>query len=98
MSQKIHFVKADPSGNTTIIVLDPVEPDQRGPLSKKLLDSACVGAEQVAFLSSHDSQDGVLRIDMMGGEFCGNASRSAAAYMRLFEQKVTGTYTISCSG
>ena len=74
----IRYIKADPSGNTTIFVLNPIAPAQRSTLAATLLSSDCIGAEQVGYLTM--AQDEPIRVDMMGGEFCGNASRSAAAY------------------
>ena len=92
----IQYIKADPSGNTTIFVLNPVDPALRSSLANVLLQPDCVGAEQVAYLSHRPGE--VVRVDMMGGEFCGNASRSAAAYMLMSEGKEKGEYAVSCSG
>lgn len=97
MPQTIHYVKADPCGNTTILVLDPVNREQRGMLSKQLMAPDCVGAEQVGYVTLFDGQDDI-RIDMMGGEFCGNASRSVAAYMAMKTGKEDAAYKICCSG
>lgn len=93
---KLHYVKANPSGNMTIIVLDPVEAEYRSRLANILLRPDCVGAEQVAYLTKKDENN--LHIDMMGGEFCGNASRSAAAYALMLTGRMEGEYTVSCSG
>ncbi len=93
---KVRYVKADPSGNTTILVLDPVEPRLRSVLAVKLLQPDCVGAEQVAYLA--EEAERTIRVDMMGGEFCGNASRSAAAYALMAKGGKEGEYGISCSG
>lgn len=97
MMQEIHYVKADPSGNTTILVLDAVPPEKHAALAGQLLRPDCVGAEQVGYLSWPGN--GVdVRLDMMGGEFCGNASRSAAAYLLSRTDDDQGEYTVSCSG
>jgi histidine racemase len=97
----IHYVLADPSGNRTVFVLDSVAVGERAALAAKILRSDSIEAEQVGFLATNGSSmtnDAVLRVDMMGGEFCGNASRSAAAHAAMVEGVETGEYTISCSG
>ena len=93
---KLQYVKADPSGNTTLFVLSDVAPEQRSFLAAKLLKDKGVDAEQVAYLSMTEGQP--LRVDMMGGEFCGNASRSAAAYALQLAGGDRGEYAVSCSG
>ncbi len=94
----IHYIQANPSGNTTIFVLSPVEPALHSAVAAKLLQPDCVGGEQVGYLTMPTAEGQPIRVDMMGGEFCGNASRSAAAYALLLSGKDSGTYTISCSG
>lgn len=94
MAETIHYVLADPSGNTTILVLDDVDPGKRAALAARLLRPDCVGAEQVGFYSE---AGGSIRVHMMGGEFCGNASRSAAAYAARRHGR-TGDFQVSCSG
>lgn len=74
----LRFYKAVPGGNPTILVLDPVAPHERAPLSRILMDAGHLQAEQVGFL---DLGARPVRLDMMGGEFCGNACRAAAAVM-----------------
>lgn len=92
----IRYIKADPSGNTTIFVLSTVASAQRSPLAATLLRPDCVGAEQVGYLTM--SPDKPIRVDMMGGEFCGNASRAAAAYALMLSGEKEGEYAVSCSG
>ena len=71
---ELSYILADPSGNTTVFVLSPVPAAQYGPVARAVMDR--LDAEQVAFV--HDG-----RMDMMGGEFCGNASRSFALWQAL---------------
>lgn len=73
---KLDIVKADPSGNTTILVLTPVEKTRCAEISNALMALFDGWAEQVGFVSGA----GLDRLDMMGGEFCGNATLSLAAY------------------
>jgi diaminopimelate epimerase len=70
------FVKVSPGGNTTILLLDPPEMTarERAELAARLMDPLHLGAEQVGYLSCGSEP----HLEMMGGEFCGNAARSAA--------------------
>lgn len=92
----IQYILADPSGNKTILVTTPVEKCQHSTLAEKLLALPGTGAEQVGYLTMDAGKP--LRVDMMGGEFCGNASRSAAAYALKLSGKSQGLYDVSCSG
>lgn len=70
---RLKVVRADPSGNITLFVLDPVPRADRASLAARLMAKSDV--EQVGFLCSPlYGSDG--RIEMAGGEFCGNATRS----------------------
>ena len=73
---ELSYILADPSGNTTAFILSPVDPADYGSVARKVMEQ--LNAEQVAFV--HDG-----RMDMMGGEFCGNASRSYALWLALHE-------------
>lgn len=91
----IEYIVANPSGNITILVLNPVEQTLHSVVAEKLLQQD-VAAEQVGYLTMAEGQP--LRVDMMGDEFCGNASRSAAAYALELAGKDAGAYSVSCSG
>ncbi len=66
---------ADPAGNITIFVMSHILPGQYAPVAAQLLAHQEYHAEQVAFrVLPRLGGDG--RIQMMGGEFCGNAARS----------------------
>jgi diaminopimelate epimerase len=70
------IVVADPAGNITVFVLDPVEkPEDRLALSKAILADPLLRAEQAGFVIPPQG-DRYWRLEMMGGEFCGNAARS----------------------
>lgn len=69
---------ADPAGNVTVIVTSPVDKSNYADISRKLMDSID-GAEQVGFFTE-SCLGGDIRLEMMGGEFCGNALRCAALY------------------
>lgn len=72
---KLNIVRADPAGNITIFVLDPVDPGRRAAVSARLMSMQELGAEQVGFVCA-PRLGGDGRMEMMGGEFCGNATRA----------------------
>lgn len=82
---KLTFAKVNPVENMTIFVLDPVDSFNHMNIANKLMDYNSLHGEQVGFVEEPRSLKGkslnTLRLQMMGGEFCGNASRSLAAYM-----------------
>ena len=78
---KLNFIKTNPSGNTTILVDSAVPEKEQSVVAKRLLAYDSVQAEQVGFLTiPDDTTDYNIALRMMGGEFCGNATRSAAVY------------------
>lgn len=81
--KKLTFVKANPSGNTTVFVLDPVPRAEYPVISAALMHDYALCAEQVGFLEAPENPQAVARMHMMGGEFCGNASRSFAAWLAM---------------
>ena len=72
---KLRIIMADPAGNRTAIVRTPVPADQRAQIAAKILQINDLRAEQVGFETSA-LMGGTGRLEMMGGEFCGNAARS----------------------
>lgn len=83
----LRFVKASASGNTTVLILDPVPRDDYMRVSREVMRNCSVGAEQVGFIRKGTTG---TRMDMMGGEFCGNASRSFAAWLALANKDDSG--------
>lgn len=65
---------ADPAGNITIFVTTPVEREKYPAVAQALLARKEFRGEQVGFIEK--TEQGGYRMEMMGGEFCGNASRS----------------------
>ena len=74
----VNYIKADPSGNTTVFVLTPLPREVYPAVAARLMDERVLRAEQVGFIEKTGSGS---RMRMMGGEFCGNASRSYAAWL-----------------
>ena len=77
----LRVLRADPAGNITLYVLDPVEPAQRPKVTAHLLGIAQFKAEQLAYCCT-PVMGGQGRIEMAGGEFCGNATRAFAMVMQ----------------
>lgn len=76
----VHFIKINPCGNTTVLVTTPIESRQYATLSSVLLKSEWCFAEQVGFIKPSTLHT-LPSLSMMGGEFCGNATRATAAYV-----------------
>ena len=75
---KLDYVLYDPTGNITILVETPVPAASQPVYAAKLL-AAEPTAEQVGFLAPGGAGY-EMALRMAGGEFCGNATMSAAAY------------------
>ncbi len=73
----IRYALMNPSGNRTALVLDPVEEADRERVTGALIQKS----EQVGYLMPPRHQPSAGRLRMMGGEFCGNASMAAAAFL-----------------
>ncbi len=83
------FYKLSPGGNPTVLVPEAALPKgvSRAALARVLMDMDHLGAEQVGFIRP-DANPPCM--DMMGGEFCVNACRSAALiFARLGRLSVT---------
>lgn len=70
MSEKIYYI--NPSGNITAIIPTNLSWSEKETLASEIIKEG--KAEQVAY-ESKPLYGGIARIDMMGGEFCGNALR-----------------------
>ena len=78
---KISFVKTSPAQNVTVLVTSPVPRDRQAETAAKLLAYDGVGGEQAGFLETPTMPGADARLQMMGGEFCGNAAMSLGAYL-----------------
>ncbi len=73
------FVKYSPCGNTTILVRDhSLLPVERARVAAEIIAPGHLEAEQAGYV---DTAAAVPRLDMMGGEFCVNATRAFAALL-----------------
>ena len=73
----IRYVTLDPTGNITCLVTDPLPRPARAGVTAALMDRC----EQVGYLCAPCLPGARARIEMMGGEFCGNAAMASAAYL-----------------
>ena len=80
----LNVLRADPAGNITLFVLDPVPLGDRAGLASRLMEGSDV--EQVGFVCP-PVMGGAGRMEMAGGEFCGNATR---AFGMLMAQRLGG--------
>jgi len=76
---KLNVAVLNPAGNITLLVTTPVNREDYAKIAGKLLDMTELRGEQVGFLTE-PKQGGMVRLEMMGGEFCGNALRSVGYY------------------
>lgn len=72
---KYNIIIADPAKNITVFVLDDIDRNLYKSVARDILENTNYGAEQVGFVKK-PIMGGDIRLEMMGGEFCGNASRS----------------------
>jgi len=79
---KLNFVKASPVQNTTILITDHCPRGLYIESANTAASYEYAHAEQVGFIVPPKSPDSVLRLEMAGDEFCGNATLSAAAYVK----------------
>ena len=94
---KVEYYKLDPTGNVTLIVKTPVPREDQCNVAGKLmqLDKE---AEQVGFLEKPLHKNAALRLQMMGGEFCGNATISAASVFAQENDLEQGSVCLEISG
>ena len=93
----LDILRADPAGNITLFVLNEVEKEKRAEIASKLMAMEQFGAEQVGFLTDPNDRRCLCRLEMMGGEFCGNASRALALYLAE-KHGINGKMLIEVSG
>ena len=83
MKKTFNYFRANPCGNITGFVVAPVYPGYRKAYTDCIMEQIDKGVEQVGFISP--AYEGApLRMDMMGGEFCANATRAYGLYSASF--------------
>ena len=77
----IRYIPADPAGNLTAIVLSPVAAQDRAKIAAEMMARCPEGFEQVGFADETSLAGDLPTLCMMGGEFCGNATRAYGMYI-----------------
>ena len=77
---KLEYTVIDPTKNITLLVTTPVQRALQPQVAGYLLRRE-QSAEQVAFLEPSNTPACLARLQMMGGEFCGNAAMSLGAWL-----------------
>ena len=95
----MNYIVANPTGNITVLVTDHVDMKDRNEVTRAMFE-AVPTCEQVGYVVAPLSANADVRLEMMGGEFCGNASLSTAAYYvmknRLLDDKNMTNETSPC--
>lgn len=94
---ELSYYKINPTGNITLIVETPVLRESQSRIAAELM-ALCKEAEQVGFLENPSGSAAEVRLQMMGGEFCGNASISAAALTASSKGIDNGSICLEVSG
>ncbi|MFZ7101168.1 MAG: hypothetical protein ACOWWO_00725 [Peptococcaceae bacterium] len=76
---KLNFVKISPAQNLTVLITDYVDPACYPEIAKVVMSYEYLNAEQVGFIVPPQTSQACLRLEMSGGEFCGNGVLAAAA-------------------
>lgn len=93
--REIRYLLMDPTANRTILVETPTPVDEQPSLAAALM-AAEPTAEQVGFLTRDDLS--VVSLRMAGGEFCANATMSAAAVLAMRTRLISGAVKVCVSG
>jgi diaminopimelate epimerase len=91
---ELEIIRADPAGNITVFVLNPPDgKEERARAVKALMADPVLKAEQTGFVYPPKDPSGLWRLEMAGGEFCGNASRSFGLFVA-GQSGLCGTHTV----
>ena len=86
---ELQFIKTSPTENMTLLIETSVPREEHLEIAEKLIAYGSVYAEQAGYIEPAENPRAEKRLQMMAGEFCGNASLSLAAV--LAEGKVLKT-------
>jgi diaminopimelate epimerase len=91
---ELDIIRADPAGNITVFVLNPpAGKAERTRAAKALMAGSGLKAEQTGFVYPPREPGGLWRLEMAGGEFCGNASRSFGLWVAV-QSGLHGKHTV----
>ena len=77
---EVKFIKASPTENMTLLIETPVAREKQLAVAERLIAYGSVYAEQAGYIEEAENPAAEKRLQMMAGEFCGNASLSLAAW------------------
>lgn len=95
---RLKFVKASPCSNTTVFILDEVDKLQYSKVAAAVMDYDHLYAEQLGYIVPAADGQAVFRLEMSGGEFCGNALLSAAALVKYHKLSTDNRFYLESSG
>lgn len=78
---ELQFIKTSPTENMTLLIETPVPREQHLEIAEKMIAYGNVYAEQAGYIEQPENPAAEKRLQMMAGEFCGNASLSLAAVL-----------------
>ena len=86
------------AGNLTALTLTQVRPEESAAVAAQMMARCPERFEQVGFIGEHAAKTVLPRLDMMGGEFCGNAARAFACWVDRQRGGGESSLNISISG
>ncbi len=90
---ELQFIKTSPTENMTLLIETPVPREQHLEVAEKLIAYGSVYAEQAGYIEEPENTLAEKRLQMMAGEFCGNASLSLAAVLAAEKDLAVGEET-----
>lgn len=96
---KMNFIKASTCRNTTAFFDDDVDEERYSFIARRAMEPDYLAVEQVGFLARPHNSFSLLRLEMAGGEFCGNATLALAALaVRRGMARLGDEVKVECSG
>ncbi len=90
---EVKFIKTSPTENMTLLIETPIPREQQLEIAEQLIAYGSVYAEQAGYIEEPNDPAAEKRLQMMAGEFCGNASLSLAAVLAERKGLKTGEET-----
>ncbi len=78
---ELKFIKTSPTENMTLLIETPVPREKQLEIAERLIAYHSVYAEQAGYVEEAEDPRAEKRLQMMAGEFCGNATLSLAAWL-----------------
>jgi diaminopimelate epimerase len=95
--QSLRYSIFDPTGNITALVESPVDESEQSAVAASIM-ARHAAVEQVGFVRLPDEKTAPAALKMAGGEFCANASMSAAALWAMRLGLCEGELALAVSG